>query len=574
MQEQLARAIESASWGVVITDALQPGNPVVFANPAFNHITGYSLAEIGGKSCRLLQGTDTDPAIMQQIQQAIATKQSLTCTILNYRQDGTPFWNELTIDPIFDPKGSLIQYLGILRDVTEQKQARELGQLRDQLLYEALYDPLTGLPNRVLLLERLRHLVQAAQRGREALYGLLFIDLDRFKVINDSLGHRVGDRLLVAIAERLASCLRPSDTLARLDGDEFAVLLEDTRTTHIATRIAERIQRELSQPFQVESHEVFTAASIGIALSTAPYDHPEDLLRDANIAMHRAKEQGRARYEIFHPKMYANAVALLQLETDLRRAIERNEFQVNYQPIVSLRTQRISGFEALLRWQHPTRGWIPPSEFIPVAEETGLIIPIGWWIMRESCRQTQAWQQQFANSKSLTINVNLSGKQFSSVLAQQISKILQETGLNPHQLKLEITESLLMENAETAVETLTELQKLGVQLAIDDFGTGYSSLSYLHRFPIDTLKVDRSFIQKIDSDGEQLAIVRTIITLAWNLGMEVVAEGVETAKQVAQLKALRCEYAQGYLFAKPLTPEAAEQYLVAELGTAEPEKEA
>ncbi|MBD3882446.1 EAL domain-containing protein [Phormidium tenue FACHB-886] len=478
------------------------------------------------------------------------------------------------MDPIFDPKGSLIQYLGILRDVTEQKQARELGQLRDQLLYEALYDPLTGLPNRVLLLERLRHLVQAAQRGREALYGLLFIDLDRFKVINDSLGHRVGDRLLVAIAERLASCLRPSDTLARLDGDEFAVLLEDTRTTHIATRIAERIQRELSQPFQVESHEVFTAASIGIALSTAPYDHPEDLLRDANIAMHRAKEQGRARYEIFHPKMYANAVALLQLETDLRRAIERNEFQVNYQPIVSLRTQRISGFEALLRWQHPTRGWIPPSEFIPVAEETGLIIPIGWWIMRESCRQTQAWQQQFANSKSLTINVNLSGKQFSSVLAQQISKILQETGLNPHQLKLEITESLLMENAETAVETLTELQKLGVQLAIDDFGTGYSSLSYLHRFPIDTLKVDRSFIQKIDSDGEQLAIVRTIITLAWNLGMEVVAEGVETAKQVAQLKALRCEYAQGYLFAKPLTPEAAEQYLVAELGTAEPEKEA
>jgi diguanylate cyclase (GGDEF)-like protein/PAS domain S-box-containing protein len=566
MQEQfqLARAIASTSWGVVVTDPHQPNYPIVFVNPAFTQITGYSAAEIIGKNCRILQGSETDPATVQQIRQAIAAQQPVTCTILNYRQDGVPFWNELTLDPIFDDQGNLAQYVGIQRDVTAQKRTAEQKQVEERLLYEVLYDALTGLPNRVLLLERLRHMVQAAQRGREALFGLLFIDLDRFKVINDSLGQMLGDRLLIAIAERLASCLRPSDTLARLGGDEFVILLEDTKTADVATQIADRIQQELAQPFRVEAHEIFTAASIGIALSTIAYDRPEDLLRDANIAMHRAKDQGRARYEIFHPMMYTNAVALLQLETDLRRAIERNEIELHYQPIISLRNQRISGFEALLRWRHPTRGWISPVEFVPIAEQTGLIVPIGAWVLREACRQMQTWQSQFGSDRLLTVNVNLSGKQFSPELAPQISQVLQETGLNPCQLKLEITESLLMENAESAIEMLTRLQQLGVQLAIDDFGTGYSSLSYLHRLPIDTLKVDRSFIQRIDSDGEQLAIVRTIIILAWNLGMEVVAEGAETAKQVAQLKALRCEYAQGYFFAKPLDIEAAEQYLIAE----------
>jgi diguanylate cyclase (GGDEF)-like protein len=575
MQEQfqLTRAIASTSWGVVVSDPHQPNAPIVFVNSAFTQITGYSAADILGKNCRILQGSETDPVTVQQIRQAIATQQSITCTILNYRQDGVPFWNELTLDPIFDDRGNLTQYIGIQHDVTAQKQAAEQKQIEDRQLYEVLYDSLTGLPNRVLLLERVRHIVQAAQRGREALFGLLFIDLDRFKVINDSLGQMLGDRLLVAIAERLASCLRPSDTLARLGGDEFVILLEDAKTADIATRIADRIQRELAQPFRVEAHEIFTAASIGIALSTTAYDRPEDLLRDANIAMHRAKDQGRARYEIFHPMMYTNAVALLQLETDLRRAIERNEIELHYQPIISLRNQRVSGFEALLRWRHPTRGWISPVEFVPIAEQTGLIVPIGAWVLREACRQMQSWQSQFGGDKLLTVNVNLSGKQFSPELAQQISQVLQETGLNPCQLKLEITESLLMENAESAIERLSQLQQLGVQLAIDDFGTGYSSLSYLHRLPIDTLKVDRSFIQRIDSDGEQLAIVRTIIILAWNLGMDVVAEGAETAKQVAQLKALRCEYAQGYFFAKPLDIRAAEQYLIAENKAAAAEKE-
>jgi len=330
------------------------------------------------------------------------------------------------------------------------------------------------------------------------------------------------------------------------------------------TRVAERIQKALALPFSVEGNEVFTAASIGIALSDTGYAHPEDLLRDADIAMYRAKAQGRARYEIFHPKMHTRAVTLLQLETDLRRAIERQELQLYYQPIISLRTRQAIGFEALIRWQHPTRGMVSPDEFIPIAEETGLIIPIGDWLLREACRQMQVWRQIFSDRSPLMINVNVSGKQFSSYLPKQVSQILQETGLDPRQLKLEITETLLMENAEYAVIHLAQLQGLGVQLAIDDFGTGYSSLSYLYRFPIDTLKIDRSFISRLDSDGEQLAIVRTIIMLAWNLGMEVVAEGVETSKQLAQLRALRCEYAQGYLFAKPLDTLTAEQFIRSE----------
>ena len=575
MQKQfrLARAIASTSWGVVITDPHQPNFPVVFVNAAFTRITGYSETDIIGKNCRMLQGSETDPETVQQLRRAIAAQQSITCTLLNYRRDGVSFWNELTLDPIFDDQGNLIQYIGVQRDVTALKLAAEQKQIEERLLYEVFYDSLTGLPNRVLLLERLRTIMQTAQRGQDSLFGLLFIDLDRFKVINDSLGQLLGDRLLVAIAERLASCLRPSDTLARLGGDEFVILLENAKNADTATGIADRIHRELWQPFRVEDHEIFTAASVGIALSTTPYDRPEDLLRDANIAMHRAKDQGRARYEIFHPMMYTNAVALLQLETDLRRAIERNEIELHYQPIISLRSQRLSGFEALLRWRHPIRGWVSPLEFVPIAEQTGLIVPIGAWVLREACRQMQVWQSQFGGDGLLTINVNLSSKQFSPELAEQISQVLQEAGLNPCQLKLEITESLLMENAESAIERLTQLQQLGVQLAIDDFGTGYSSLSYLHRLPIDTLKIDRSFIQRIDSDGEQLAIVRTIIMLAWNLGMEVVAEGAETAKQVAQLKALRCEYAQGYFFSRPLDIQAVEQYLINEVAAAAIEKE-
>jgi len=559
----LEQVISSTSTGVVITDPHQIDNPILYVNPAFTQITGYTAAEVLGKNCRFLSGVDTDPDTIQLLREAIAQRQPITCTLLNYRRDGSCFWNEITVDPIFEA-GQLLYFVAMQRDVTTRQQSVDLKLMEERLLYEALYDNLTGLPNRVLLMERLRQAVQAAQQGDKSLFATLFVDLDRFKMINDSLGHSAGDRLLINIAKRLSGCLRPKDTLARLGGDEFVILLENLNSRESVTRVAERIQKALALPFSVEGNEVFTAASIGIALSDTGYAHPEDLLRDADIAMYRAKAQGRARYEIFHPKMHTRAVTLLQLETDLRRAIERQELQLYYQPIISLRTRQAIGFEALIRWQHPTRGMVSPDEFIPIAEETGLIIPIGDWLLREACRQMQVWRQIFSDRSPLMINVNVSGKQFSSYLPKQVSQILQETGLDPRQLKLEITETLLMENAEYAVIHLTQLQGLGVQLAIDDFGTGYSSLSYLYRFPIDTLKIDRSFISRLDSDGEQLAIVRTIIMLAWNLGMEVVAEGVETSKQLAQLRALRCEYAQGYLFAKPLDTLTAEQFIRSE----------
>ena len=462
---------------------------------------------------------------------------------------GSAIWNE---------NGKALRMAGSQTDITTWKQAEE------KLVYEALHDTLTGLPNRFFLMECLRQALQLAKRHSDYLFAVLFIDLDRFKVINDSLGHMIGDQLLIAIAHRISNCLRPTDTIARLGGDEFVILLADVKDRESATRVADRLQEELLLPFNLEGHEVFSAASVGIAFSNVGYDRPEDLLRDADIAMYRAKAHGRARYAIFQSGMHSKAVALLQIETDLRRAIERHELQLHYQPIVSLRTCQVTGFEALIRWAHPQRGMISPSEFVPVAEETGLITPMGWWVLQESCRQMQYWHEQFPSPHPLIVNVNLSSKQFSPHLVKQISQILEETHLPPQYLKLEITESILMENAESAVATLSQLKKLGTLLAIDDFGTGYSSLNYLHRFPIDTLKVDRSFVSKVDIDGEQLAIARTIITLAWNLGMEVVAEGVETLKQLAQLRSLQCDYAQGFLFSLPLDVASVERLMASQ----------
>ncbi|MCU0524482.1 MAG: GGDEF and EAL domain-containing protein [Elainella sp. Prado103] len=430
---------------------------------------------------------------------------------------------------------------------------------------DALHDSLTGLPNRVSLMDALRHAGERSSRQPEFLFAVLFIDLDRFKMINDSLGHRVGDQLLIEIAQRLAAQLRPDDTIARLGGDEFVIVLQNIQSLEKALATTEALLQELSIPFCIEGRDIFTSASIGIALSSTGFIHPENLLRDADLAMYRAKSEGRGRYALFHPRMHTSAVAMLELETDLRRALERNELRLYYQPIVSLRTNRLVGFEALIRWQHPQQGLISPAKFVPIAEETGLIQPIGQWVLQEACMQMRRWQQQFPEWQSLTVNVNLSSHQFTPYLVDQVRQILAETELAGQSLKLEITESVLMSHAESAITTLSQLKELGIQLAIDDFGTGYSSLSYLHRFPIDTLKVDRAFIQRVDVDGEQLAIVRTIITLAWNLGMEVVAEGVETPKQLAQLRSLRCEYAQGYLFSKPQDVKSTEELLTQEL---------
>ncbi|MCP9495346.1 MAG: EAL domain-containing protein [Pyrinomonadaceae bacterium MAG19_C2-C3] len=453
------------------------------------------------------------------------------------------------------------------RHIADQKRiGQELQESREHFRHAALHDTLTGLPNRALLKEELMLAIKRANENENSPFAVLFLDLDRFKIINDSLGHAAGDQLLVAIARRLMKCLRPRDTVARLGGDEFAILLQGAEAWSEAANVADRIGKDLMQPFNLSGHEIHTTSSIGIALSTTFYEHPEDILRDADAAMYRAKENGKARYEIFDQNMHKHALDLLQLENDLRRAVEREEFIVHYQPIVLLETKEISGFEALVRWQHPQRGMVSPAEFIPLAEETGLIKEIGSWVLKESCRQLSEWQRQSGVTRPLTLSVNLSGRQFAQPdLVEQVHRILQETGFDPCCLKLEITESVVMSNAENAIRMLTQLRALGIRLSIDDFGTGYSSLSYLHRFPVDTLKIDRSFVNLMGVGQENSEIIRTIKMLAGSLSMETVAEGVETLEQLAQLKALNCEYGQGYLFAKPMEARAAFALLAAQI---------
>jgi diguanylate cyclase (GGDEF)-like protein/PAS domain S-box-containing protein len=451
-----------------------------------------------------------------------------------------------------------------VRDAHE-KPYRIAGSLTD-ITESKLADPLTGLPNRLLFLDRLGQALERTKRRTDYQFAVLFLDLDRFKVVNDGLGRTVGDQLLVAIARRLKGHLRSGDTVAhhghghtvaRLGEDRFAILVDDIRHVSDAKRVADRLHKELVLPFNLHGREVFTSASIGITVSTTGYDEPEDMLRDADIAMHRAKTCGNARSEVFDTAMHASIVARLQLETDLQRAVERQEFCLYYQPIVSLKTGSIVGFEALVRWQHPQRGLVSPTEFIPVAEETELVIPMGVWVLREACRQLCVWP--------LFMGVNLSGKQFlQSDLVEQIDHILRELDLDAHCVKLEITESVLMDNSTSASAMLEQLHALGTLLGLDDFGTGYSSLSYLHLFPFDTLKIDRSFVNRIGKAGENTEIVRTIVMLAHNLGLTVIAEGVESEEHLTHLRSLGCEYGQGYFFSEPVDHEAAEALIAAE----------
>jgi diguanylate cyclase (GGDEF)-like protein len=431
-----------------------------------------------------------------------------------------------------------------------------------QLRHNVFHDSLTGLPNRTLFIKRLRAAIAKTQRCKSYLFAVLFVDLDRFKVVNDSLGHMLGDQMLIGTASRLKTCMRHEDVVARLGGDEFVILLNDIQSINDATDIADRIQEALALPFNFCGQEVFTSLSVGIALSTTGHQRPEDFLRDADTAMYQAKAFGKARYKIFNTAMHDSAVKLMQLENDLRRAIERQEFQIYFQPIIRLENSKISGFESLIRWQHPIQGLLDPVNFIAVAEETGAIIPMGYWILTEACRQLYEWQVKYSDP-FLNISVNLSPKQLSQPnLIEQISQILQTTGLNPHSLKLEITETAIMENPESAALILSQLRELGIQICMDDFGTGYSSLSFLHRFPVDFLKIDQSFIVGIEQGAEKAKIVQTIMTLTQNLGLNAIAEGIETAEQVAKLKILQCEYGQGYFFSRPLDSKMAEKMIV------------
>jgi len=441
------------------------------------------------------------------------------------------------------------------RDITERSRAEE------RLRHYALHDTLTELPNRVQFMNHLQIAVDRANENGFARFAVLFLDLDRFKVINDSLGHAVGDKLLVAIAGRLTACVRPGDVVARLGGDEFTILLNRTGNEEEVAAVAERLQARISEPFKIDNYEVFTSASIGIIMSApGTVRTAEDFLRDADAAMYRAKESGKARYEIFDQEMHVRNMNLLQVETDLRHAVERNEFEVLYQPIVDLDTGAVTEFEALIRWRHPVHGLVAPDEFIGVAEETGLIIPIGRWIIEETCRQIAEWQRRF--NRDLAVSVNLSAKQLMHPsLTTEVREVLAETGLEPGQLKLEVTESTVMEHSERSLKVLSDLDQLGVALSTDDFGTGYSSLSYLQKFPFERLKIDRSFVRSMDDDEKSGAIVKTILMLGENLGIEVVAEGIETAAQLDKLRDLGCRMGQGYLFSRPADPETIEAFL-------------
>ncbi|HSK71724.1 MAG TPA: EAL domain-containing protein, partial [Pyrinomonadaceae bacterium] len=433
-----------------------------------------------------------------------------------------------------------------------EKTGKALRESKENFRRAAFHDALTDLPNRNKFVERLKFLLEKQKHQPDVNFAVLFLDLNRFKTINESLGHATGNRLILHVAKRLANTVREGDLAARFSGDEFAIILNDISGIEDAIEFAEMVSQKIAKPYTLNGRQVFTSVSIGIAVGNSRYNEAEDILRDADIAMYHAKESEK-HYAVFDQNMHTRAVTLMQLETDLRYALERNEMITFYQPIIDLQTIELIGFEALMRWQHPQRGLVPPFEFIPVSETTGLIVPLTLWILRDACEQIVKWQQRSPSNKNLIVSVNLSGKHFAQPnLVEQIQKILRETGLKPEHLKLEITESAVMENAETAINMLKQLRDLGIQLSIDDFGTGYSSLSYLHRFPITTLKVDRSFVSTMEEGSENGEIVRTIIALAKALKLSVIAEGIESIHQLHQLRVLGCEYGQGYLFSRPV----------------------
>ena len=452
-----------------------------------------------------------------------------------------------------------------------QHQIDERRKAEQRLRHDALHDILTGLPNRALLLDRIEQCIKRSKRDSDYLFAVLFLDVDEFKVINDSLGHRAGDALLVELAHRLMQSVRTVDTAARrsinttarVGGDEFVVLLDEIRHPDDACAVATRIHQAMGASFELAGHELVVTTSIGIATNQTPYDQPDELLRDADTALYQAKEHGKDRQEVFNQQMRARAIARLEIEADLRKAIERSQFHLVYQPIICLSTGRITSLEALIRWDHPAKGLVPSETFIPIAEQTGLIIPIGEWVLRTACRQASAWCDQFTREQ-LSVTVNLSSMQFSrNDLVSQVDAALSESGLDPTLLKLEITESVVMENAEEHTAVLKELRTRHLDLSMDDFGTGYSSLSYIHNLPIASIKLDRSFVNNMTADGEHAATINAVVTLAHNRGMQVIAEGVETIEQLAQLQALECDFGQGYYFSKPLAADRAAALIAA-----------
>jgi len=473
-------------------------------------------------------------------------------------QDGSYRWVLNRGLAVRDPSGRACRMAGSQTDITLRKAAME------QLVYNAFHDSLTGLPNRALFMDRLQHVIDTQIRRDDLLlYAVLFLDMDRFKIVNDSLGHQIGDKLLVGMGRKLTECLRPGDTVARLGGDEFSILLENINKLEDVYDVSNRIHLALSTPFMIDENEVYAAVSIGIALGPEHYQRAEQVLRDADIAMYQAKRRHDSSTEIFDTRMHASILDRIMLEADLHAALDHHELLLLYQPIMDLKTQRLNGFEALVRWNHPVRGLISPVDFIPVAEETGLITKIGEWIMLEACRELKKLQERYPSQPPLRMSINISGRQFAHEnLADMVAEALRTTDVPPECVALEVTESMLLENVEMAISTMNRIRAMGVHIHIDDFGTGYSSLSYLHRLPVNALKVDRSFVSKLSENGDNQEIVRSIISLARSLNLDVIAEGVELDHQLLQIKELDCHYGQGFLFSKPMESAAIEGWLI------------
>ncbi len=555
-EERYAAAARGANDG--LWDWHLRSNRVYFS-PRWKSMIGYNEDEISGRCEEWLDRIHPDDRDRLKQELSLHLNGGTTHFQSEFRlrhKNGEYRWFRSRGMALRDADHQPYRIAGSQTDITEYYLAR------DQLVHDALHDALTRLPNRVLFMDRLTQAMKQYHRHPQDQFAILFLDLDRFKIINDSLGHMIGDRLLVEVGDRLQSCLREEDTVARLGGDEFVILLSTIQNMDHVLQTAKRIQQQLKLAFLIEGHEIFTGTSIGIALSSPEYQQAEELLRDADTAMYRAKNLGKNRYEIFSSNMRSQVLALSQLENDLRRAIERQEFQLFYQPIVSLDNQDLVGLEALVRWHHPERGLILPSEFVPMAEEAGLIIPLGWWVLAQACHQMQVWQRHYSLAADLQLNVNISSRQFSQPnFVKKIHAVLEDTNLPCQRLKLEITEGVLMDHASDVADKLEAIKTLGIKLGIDDFGTGYSSLNYLNAFPVDTLKIDRSFVERMNSE-EGFEIVKTIVTLAHNLHMDVVAEGVELAEQAEELTQMKCEYAQGYLFAEPSDTKGMEQFLL------------